>query len=136
MLLTITNKIKLLEKWMNQYYESVNAPYAIRKVFGVQLYKNNSRALLLPILCIRNSDWLQHARGIRGVYELLLVQCFCCYSWSDLQDFMNPAWNLQVEHICCTFVVKAVAFIYTDHWLLVQALAHTHFMCSKLQNIV
>ena len=51
----------------------MNALYATRKVFGVQLYKNNARALLSRILCILNSDWLQHARSIRGVYELLLL---------------------------------------------------------------
>ena len=38
-------------------------------VFGVQLHKNNARALLLRILSILNSDWLQHARSVRGVYE-------------------------------------------------------------------
>ena len=54
---------------MNQSYARVNVPYATRKVFGVQLYKNNAHALLLRILCILNSDWLQYARSIRGVYE-------------------------------------------------------------------
>ena len=37
-------------------------------MFGVQLYKNNARALLSRIL---NLDWLQHARSVRGVYECL-----------------------------------------------------------------
>ena len=58
---------------MNQSYSRVNAPYATRKVFGVQLYKNNARALLSCILCILNSDWLQHARSIRGVYYLAVL---------------------------------------------------------------
>ena len=40
-----------------------------RNVFGVQLYKNNARALLSRIFSIVNSDWLQHARSVRGVYE-------------------------------------------------------------------
>ena len=31
-----------------------------RKVFAVQLYKNNARAPLARILSILNSDWLQH----------------------------------------------------------------------------
>ena len=59
---------------MNQSYARVTAPYTMRKVFGVQLYKNNARALLSRILCILNSDCLQHARSIRGVYEYFIVQ--------------------------------------------------------------
>ena len=61
---------------MNQPYARVNQPYAtltlasaVREMFGVQLYKNNARALLSGILSIRNLDWLQHARSVRGVYE-------------------------------------------------------------------
>ena len=71
---------------MNQPYARVNQTYAtctlasaLREMFGVQLYKNNARALLLRILSILNLDWLQHARSVRGVYELLLsfsVQLF------------------------------------------------------------
>ena len=41
----------------------------VRKVFGVQLYKNNARALLSRILNIVNSDWLQHAHSVRWEYE-------------------------------------------------------------------
>ena len=42
---------------MNQSYTRVNAPYATltrarRKVFEVQVYKNNARALLLRILSV------------------------------------------------------------------------------------
>ena len=44
---------------------------ALSEVFGVQLYKNNACALLLRILSILNLDWLQHARSVRGVYELI-----------------------------------------------------------------
>ena len=44
-------------------------------MFGVQLYKNNARALLSPILSILNLDWLQHARSVRGVYECFIWQC-------------------------------------------------------------
>ena len=64
---------------MNQPYARVNQPYAtltlasaLRQMFGVQLYKNNARALLSRILSILNLDWLQHARSVRGVYEYLL----------------------------------------------------------------
>ena len=65
---------------MNQPYARVNQPYAtltlasaLREMFGVQLYKNNARALLSRILSILNLDWLQHARSVRGVYECDLV---------------------------------------------------------------
>ena len=61
---------------MNQPYARVNQPYAtltlasaLREMFGVQLYKNNARALLSRILSILKLDWLQHARSVRGVYE-------------------------------------------------------------------
>ena len=40
-----------------------------RKVFAVQLYKNNARALLSRILTILNSDWLHHAHTVRRVCE-------------------------------------------------------------------
>ena len=46
-------------------------------MFGVQLYQNNARALLSRILSILNLDWLQRARSVRGVYELLLLECSC-----------------------------------------------------------
>ena len=39
----------------------------------MQFYKNNAHALLSRILSILNLDWLQHARSVRGVYELKLV---------------------------------------------------------------
>ena len=62
---------------MNQPYARVNQPYAtltlesaLREMFGVQLYKNNARALLSSIV---NLDWLQHACSVRGVYEWCLV---------------------------------------------------------------
>ena len=42
-------------------------------MFGVQLYKNNARALLSRILSILNLDWLLHARSVRGVYEMIVV---------------------------------------------------------------
>ena len=59
---------------MNQPYTSVNHPFAsaLCEVF-VQVYKNDARALLLHSLSIVNSDWLQHARSIWGVYEHILI---------------------------------------------------------------
>ena len=68
---------------MNQPYARVNQPYAtltlasaMREMFGVQLYKNNARALLSRILSILNLDWLQHARSVRGVYEVRVYNNF------------------------------------------------------------
>ena len=65
---------------MNQPYARVNQPYAtltlasaLREMFGVQLYKNNARALLSRILRILNLDWLPHARSVRGVYEFVVI---------------------------------------------------------------
>ena len=73
---------------MNQPYARVNQPYAtltlasaLREMFGVQLYKNNARALLSRILSILNLDWLQHARSVRGVYEYLLL-----HTWNFRQN--------------------------------------------------
>ena len=67
---------------MNQPYARVNQTYAtltlasvLREMFGVQLYKNNARALLSRILSILNLDWLQHTRSVRGVYEIKLITC-------------------------------------------------------------
>ena len=42
-------------------------------MFGVQLYKNNARALLLRIMSILNLDWLQHESSVRGVYEYIVL---------------------------------------------------------------
>ena len=42
-------------------------------MFGVQLYKNNARALLSRILSILTLDWLQHALSVRGVYECTVI---------------------------------------------------------------
>ena len=42
------------------------------KVFEVQLYRNNAQALLLRILSILNSDWLQHMCSVYRVYELIV----------------------------------------------------------------
>ena len=69
---------------MNQPYTRVNQPYAtltlasaLREMFGVQLYKNNARALLSRSLSILNLDWLQHARSVRGVYECTGLRNLC-----------------------------------------------------------
>ena len=59
---------------MNQSYTCMNALYTtlhsrVPKFFGVQLYSSNVCALLSRILNILNSDWLQYACSVRGVYE-------------------------------------------------------------------
>ena len=58
---------------MIQPYATLALLSALRETFGVQLYKNNARALLSRILSILNLDWLQHARSVRRVYELVLM---------------------------------------------------------------
>ena len=78
---------------MNQPYARVNQPYAtltlasaLREMFGVQLYKNNARALLSRILSILNLDWLQHARSVREVYECIIWKAglkFCILEIGD-----------------------------------------------------
>ena len=55
---------------VNQHYATLMLASPLREMFGVQLYKNNARALLSRILSILTLDWLQHARSVRGVYEL------------------------------------------------------------------
>ena len=81
---------------MNQPYARVNQPYAtltlasaLREMFGVQLYKNNARALLLRILSILNSDWLQHTGSVRGVYEGSLRVVV----WFALIRFLFGMWH-------------------------------------------
>ena len=64
----------------------------LREMFGVQLYKNNARALLLRILSILNLDWLQHASSVHGVYECLVFYMHSA-KWKDV----NPqSWDTTV----------------------------------------
>ena len=79
---------------MNQPYARVNQPYAtltlasaLREMFGVQLYKNNARALLSRILSIFDLDWLQHARSVRGVYEKTILNGFRNFWLEDANTF-------------------------------------------------
>ena len=90
---------------MNQPYARVNQPYAtltlasaLREMFGVQLYKNNARALLSRILSILNLDWLQHARSVRGVYE---------YS---LNSFQQTSMHGAPDFFLFSFCVKKLQF--------------------------
>ena len=86
---------------MNQPYARVNQPYAtltlasaLREMFGVQLYKNNARALLSRILSILNLDWLQHARSVRGVYEFHMF-----YSFLGKDSYMGGIYFPRIELI-------------------------------------
>ena len=103
---------------MNQPYTSVNQPYAtltlasaLREMFGVQLYKNNARALLSRILSILNLDWLQHARSVRGVYECKLANCELHYVYPLLLSSAKILSNdvqtvLRFMYVSlCTFLV-------------------------------
>ena len=88
---------------MNQPYARVNQPYAtltlasaLREMFGVQLYKNNARALLSRILSILNLDWLQHARSVRGVYEYTFIHSLWGCYLSGLHHivwYQTKRWN-------------------------------------------
>ena len=88
---------------MNQRYARVNQPYAtltlasaLREMFGVQLYKNNARALLSRILSILNLDWLQHARSVHEVYESQLNVSYTGKRFLDLnfkQFFSGSFWQ-------------------------------------------
>ena len=92
---------------MNQPYARVNQPYAtltlasaLREMFGVQLYKNNARALLSRILSILNLDWLQHARSVRGVYEL------------SLYSTVKGEWNVPNKFVFQAVECKCKYFMY------------------------
>ena len=69
---------------------------ALREMFGVQLYKNNARALLLRILSILNLDWLQHVCSVRGVYEMSIFDiCFASVNFL-LSMFCN---SVTMRHV-------------------------------------
>ena len=74
---------------MNQPYATLTLASALREMFGVQLYKNNARALLSRILSILNLVWLQHARSVRGVYEfVIIVKKSCIFSNTSVKNSM------------------------------------------------
>ena len=77
---------------MNQPYATLTLASALREMFGVQMYKNNARALLLRILSILNLDWLQHARSVRGVYEVFLMQ-------HEPAEFGNPSCITYIQNV-------------------------------------
>ena len=94
---------------MNQPYARVNQPYAtltvasaLREMFGVQLYKNNARALLSRILSILNLDWLQHARSVHGVYEWKYKQTNKQTKNIKMHLIVKPPWAFVTEHHVCS----------------------------------
>ena len=62
---------------MNQSYARLNAPYATITrtcISFVQLHLEHfALGCLSRVLCILNSDWLRHARSVRGEYVYLLI---------------------------------------------------------------
>ena len=97
---------------MNQPYARVNQPYAtltlastLREMFGVQLYKNNARALLSRILSILNLDWLQHARSVRGVYEYSLLSYYVLVMADSILRLPSTREYLFGFNACCCIAI-------------------------------
>ena len=64
-------------------------------MFGVQLYKNNARALLSHILSIPNLDWLQHAHSVCRVYESAIIS-----SWQSHYHYLvvtGVVWHTHIQ---------------------------------------
>ena len=121
------------QKVIKYYQQNTNYPRSnwmhatlhlhAHNVFGVQLYKNNARTLLSHILSIVNSDWLQHARSVRGVYEWgvlhPLFKIYILYAISKLQQSL-----FEKNNVC---IVKQIVQG-TQKWRLLTAncLIETH----------
>ena len=127
---------------MNQSYAHVNQPYTtftlaseLREVFGVQLYKNNARTLLSHILSILNSDWLQHARSVREVYELLLIYILDFSSFWRLHRVYKSTESKQV---CADFIQPSDGEGGTKRSFLIQVYSPNrgleNWMQSKLKK--
>ena len=109
---------------MNQPYARVNQPYAtltlasaLREMFGVELYKNNARALLSRILSILNLDWLQHARSVRGVYESpLWHKCFAKIHNVSLLDWIEQ-WSHKGKEMCNPQFTSRYVVSFTPFWI-------------------
>ena len=101
---------------MNQPYAMLTLASALREMFGVQLYKNNARALLSHILSILNLDWLQHAPSVRGVYEykitVLLMGRLVTSSWPTT----NLSWSKYSPHIMETIIELRKISFYIKYW--------------------
>ena len=93
---------------------------ALREILGVQLYKNNARALLSRILSILNLDWLQHACAVRVVYE---------YEWMY-------AWRTKVISRPLTTILASLLYMYdisipTCETALSFKINKMQFFCNK-----
>ena len=94
-------------------------------MFGVQLYKNNARALLSRILSILNLDWLQHAQSVRGVYEYFIIFDIlkCTYGAVDFWHFLplltnpdNMLYNAVYPHhqsVMSQYAPSRSGYVYT-----------------------
>ena len=118
---------------MNQPYARVNQPYAtltlasaLREMSGVQLYKNNARALLSRILSILNLDWLQHTRSVRGVYESYLIIIIIIYCSCKAQHRLQRPQGAQINTNMNTYTYIYIhrAFI-KRHFIEITALTLT-----------
>ena len=71
MLLNITNKVQIIREANESILSTRECTlrYAHAGVMCTECNRINARALLSRILNIVNSDWLQHARSVRGMYE-------------------------------------------------------------------
>ena len=121
----------------------------------MQLYKNNARVLLSRILSIVNSDWLQHACSLCGVYEYVLSSKFCCLH--DHQKVMEPCRVLsqgvdlsihgggncyamkvtEDKHILYTYLHSCIEFHQT-HWYVIvpRRTLHIAEMWFSCQNFL
>ena len=72
-------------------------------MFRVQLYKNNARTLFSRILKILNSDWLQHARSVRGVYEVMINLCNLSFAWGKVQTAWHYAASCRSPVLCIMY---------------------------------
>ena len=100
---------------MKQAFARVNQPYgtltlasALRKMFGVQLYKNNAHALLSRILSILNLDWLQHAHSVRMSCNMRLSK-----------------WMRQAEYMYKYHIFRTKLMICYDMFFMFYNEAHT-----------
>ena len=75
-------------------------------MFGVQLYKNNARALLSRILSILNLDWLQHAHSVRGVYEYIVMDIPKYIHYNKQQQMCLKLTDFIALYPCYTYVMQ------------------------------
>ena len=97
---------------VNQPYATFMLVSALCEVFVVQLYKNNARALLLHILDILNSDWLQHVYSVQRVHEVTLNDRVIhtsrnCGRQCNISDMLSSGQQVFFS-LCCTLTALYV----------------------------